>query len=222
MQAGVGLHMWDVTMAQYNPVVLVATIFRAWAVILSKLSILAFYLRLSPQPWFRTLTFTLMGISTCYVLAYTFLFTFRCKPIPKTGTSQSLQALHQHPCNYQRRKLIMDILTLLLLLLLIPAYSSVRFRSNAVQMLAALQSEGYTWDITEQFYWSYVEVNAGILCVSVPALKPFAKRHLAMVLGSSQRYQGQYQARNGGIGLGLGRRAGSRGRGRSRKLIRSC
>ncbi|KAL5047089.1 hypothetical protein BDW71DRAFT_206906 [Aspergillus fruticulosus] len=82
----------------------------------------------------------------------------------------------------------MDILTLLLLLL-IPAYSSVRFRSSAVQMLAALQSEGYTWDITEQFYWSYVEVNAGILCASVPALKPFAKRHLAMVLGSSQRYQ---------------------------------
>lgn len=74
-------------------------------------------------------------------------------------------------------------------------------------MLAALTSPDYTWDITKQFYWSYGEVNVGILCASVPALKPFAKRHLAGVFGSSQRYQ--VEGGNRGLQGGEGSRSGS-------------
>ncbi|KAL2833277.1 hypothetical protein BDW59DRAFT_168985 [Aspergillus cavernicola] len=220
MQTGVGLHMWDVTVAQYNPGLgiwtLVATIFYAWAVILSKLSILAFYLRLSPQRWFRMLTFSLMSIATCYVIVYTFLFLFRCNPIDKnwdititTGTCINTRTIMTV---LSVANIVMDVLTLLLP---IPVIMRLNMRlaqrvsvvlifssgifvcaiaiQRTLQMLQALTSADYTWDITEQFYWSYIEVNAGILCASVPALKPFAKRHLINVFGSSQRYH----ARNG-------------------------
>ncbi|KAL4810222.1 hypothetical protein BDV18DRAFT_156592 [Aspergillus unguis] len=216
MNAGVGLHMWDVTMAQYNPGLgvwtLVTTIFYAWAVIFSKLSILAFYLRLSPQLWFRILTYALMGIATCYVLIYTFLFLFRCNPIAQnwdiTITSGTCMDSRTIMTVLSIANIIMDVLTLALP---IPVIMGLNMRlaqrisvvlifssglfvcaiaiQRTVQMLAVLGSADYTWDITEQFYWSYIEVNAGILCASVPALKPFAKHHLATVFGSSQRYQ---------------------------------
>lgn len=181
------------------------------AVIFSRLSILAFYLRLSPQRWFRVFTFSLMGIASCYVIIYTFLFIFRCKPIAKNwdvsitkgtcvDTSTVMTVLSV-------ANIVMDVLTLLLsvpvimrlnmrlalAISVILIFSSGIFVcaiaiQRTVQMFQALSSTDYRWDITEQFYWSYIEVNAGILCASVPALKPFAKRHLAPIFGSSQRY----------------------------------
>ncbi|PLB47125.1 hypothetical protein P170DRAFT_448802 [Aspergillus steynii IBT 23096] len=215
MEAGVGLHMWNVTMSQYNPGLgiwtLIATIFYAWAVIFSKLSILAFYLRLSPQPWFRILTFSLMAIASAYVLVYTFLFVFRCHPLALnwdvTITHGSCIDTRTIMTVLSVANIVMDVLTLLLP---VPVIMRLNMRlaqrvsviilfssgifvcaiaiQRTLQMLDALTSPDYTWDITEQFYWSYVEVNMGILCASVPALKPFAKRHLATMFGSSGRY----------------------------------
>lgn len=225
MSTGVGLHLWDVTMEQYYPGLniwtLVATLVYAWAVILSKLSILAFYLRLSPQRWFRVITFSLMGAAACYVMIYTFMFIFRCDPIEKNWYNM----IERGSCMDSKTimivlsvlNIVMDVMTLILP---IPVIMKLNMRlaqrisiilimssgvfvcaiaiQRTVQMIGALTSTDYTWDITEQFYWSYLEVNAGILCASVPALKPFAKRHLATVFGgSSQRYGGRNGASSG-------------------------
>ena len=50
-----------------------------------------------------------------------------------------------------------------------------------------LASSDYTWDATEQFYWCSAEVNGGILCASVPALKPFFVRYLPAFVNSRLR-----------------------------------
>lgn len=47
--------------------------------------------------------------------------------------------------------------------------------------------EDYTWDIVEQFHWSYLEVNLGVVCASVPALQPFVKQYLGPVFSSHIR-----------------------------------
>lgn len=189
--------------------------------ILSKLSILAFYLRLSPQRWFRVITFSLMGAAACYVMIYTFMFIFRCDPVEKgwynmieTGSCMDSKTIMTV---LSVLNIVMDVMTLMLP---IPVIMKLNMRlaqrisiilimssgvfvcaiaiQRTVQMIGALTSTDYTWDITEQFYWSYLEVNAGILCASVPALKPFAKRHLATVFGgSSQRYGGRNGASSG-------------------------
>lgn len=44
------------------------------------------------------------------------------------------------------------------------------------------KTEDYTFDIDKQLNWAAVEVNAGIICASVPALKPFFVRYLPMVV----------------------------------------
>ncbi|KAJ0305965.1 hypothetical protein COL5a_002770 [Colletotrichum fioriniae] len=46
------------------------------------------------------------------------------------------------------------------------------------------KSTDYTFDIDKQLNWASIEVNAGIVCASVPALKPFFVRYLPMFVTS--------------------------------------
>lgn len=49
-----------------------------------------------------------------------------------------------------------------------------------------MQSADYTWDIIPTYYWCYVEVSAGVICSSVPALRPLASRYLRPIFSSSR------------------------------------
>ncbi|KAI8313609.1 Satratoxin biosynthesis SC1 cluster protein 4 [Colletotrichum sp. SAR11_240] len=60
------------------------------------------------------------------------------------------------------------------------------------------QSKDSTRDVEKQLNWASVEVNAGIICASVPALKPFFMRYLPMfvhshITGSSKKSNANYQ-----------------------------
>ncbi|KAK2758167.1 integral membrane protein [Colletotrichum kahawae] len=55
-----------------------------------------------------------------------------------------------------------------------------------------MRSPDYSWDVAEQFNWSFLEANAGIVCAAVPGLKPFFMRYLpsfisSRITGSSNR-----------------------------------
>lgn len=50
-----------------------------------------------------------------------------------------------------------------------------------------LRSADYSWDLSEQFVWSFVEVNAGIVCASLAALKPLFMRYLPVLIVSRLR-----------------------------------
>lgn len=55
-----------------------------------------------------------------------------------------------------------------------------------------MKSPDYSWDVAEQFNWSFLEANAGIVCAAVPGLKPFFLRYLpsfisSRITGSSNR-----------------------------------
>lgn len=155
-----------------------------------------------------------MGVCVCYVIAYTFLFIFRCNPMAQnwdisitTGTCLSTTTIMTV---LSVANIVMDILTVLLP---IPIIMGLNMRlaqrisvivllssglvvcaiaiKRTLQMFQALGSADYTWDITTQFYWSYVEINIGIVCTTVPALKPFAKRHLSGMFSSSGRSKGR-------------------------------
>lgn len=164
-----------------------------------------------------------MALASCYVIIYTFLLICRCDPLEKNwditiidGTCIDTRTIMTV---LSVANIVMDLLTLILP---IPVIMGLQMRlaqrisvvlifssgifvcaiaiQKTVQMLQALSSEDYTWDITEQFYWSYIEVNAGILCASVPALKPFAKRHLIGIFGSSRQYHPRDGLSNGATG----------------------
>ena len=48
----------------------------------TKISILLFYLKVFPQRYFRMCTWVFVGLNVAYALAYIFLLTFQCDPIP--------------------------------------------------------------------------------------------------------------------------------------------
>jgi hypothetical protein len=58
-----------------------------------------------------------------------------------------------------------------------------------------LAAYDYTWLLSEQFIWSYVEVNAGIFCASVPAMKPLFMRYLPWLVMSRLRSSQENSAR---------------------------
>lgn len=50
-----------------------------------------------------------------------------------------------------------------------------------------INSADYTWKNPPQNVWGSIEANTGILCASVPTLKPFFMRYLPAILSSRMR-----------------------------------
>lgn len=49
----------------------------------TKLSLLTFYLHLSPQRWWKTAVWTSIGIVSLYTAVITLMLFFHCTPVPK-------------------------------------------------------------------------------------------------------------------------------------------
>lgn len=52
-----------------------------------------------------------------------------------------------------------------------------------------LHAVDYTWHLPQQLIWSFIEVNAGLICASVPALKPFCMRYIPFLIHARLRSQ---------------------------------
>lgn len=57
-------------------------------------------------------------------------------------------------------------------------------------MPGLLTAVDYTWVNPPQNVWGSIEANAGIVCASVPALKPFFMRYLPFIISSRLRSGG--------------------------------
>jgi len=73
-------------------------------------------------------------------------------------------------------------------------------------------STDYTWAAVEQFQWCFVEVNAGVLCASIPALKSFFARYLPGLINSRLRSNDRSKNTEGYDTLEKGSTSRSRGR----------
>ncbi|TDZ18887.1 Satratoxin biosynthesis SC1 cluster protein 4 [Colletotrichum orbiculare MAFF 240422] len=210
---GAGKHMWDVLAMDYSPAFLLTTlgvtIAHTTSVTFSKLSILAFYLRLSLEKHFRWTVFGLIAIVTVYTVAYQFVIIFQCQPIQagwdtsvkgkcigKLVPMMTLSAAH----------IVTDIIVLLMPVKAVWALQMARRQKVSIILLFAtgifvcasaiertilllplLESSDYTWDVPPEMIWGFVEINAGLICAAVPALKPFFMRYLPFILSSKLR-----------------------------------
>ncbi|KAK8133014.1 hypothetical protein PG999_001187 [Apiospora kogelbergensis] len=208
----IGKHFWQVTVAEYSPHLLAystaATMTYSLSVIFSKLSILCLYLRLSPRKSFRIAVYALIFVVTGYALAYQVVSIFSCKPIRAawdiTITESRCVDKEAVYMGLSISNIIMDIIILLIPVHVVyPLQMSKRQKVSLVMLFATgglvcasaikrtvilpplMHSADYTWDAAEQFVWSFIEVNAGIICATVPALKPFFARYVPKLLGVS-------------------------------------
>lgn len=50
-----------------------------------------------------------------------------------------------------------------------------------------LRAKDYTWEVPPQMVWGFIEINAGLICASVPALRPLFVRYLPFLIASTLR-----------------------------------
>ncbi|EXF83469.1 integral membrane protein [Colletotrichum fioriniae PJ7] len=151
---------------------------------------------------------TLIGFASSYALAYLFLIVLSCRPIQ---ASWDLSAREEAICIDKNTvylvlsatNIIMDVVCLVLpLKIIIPLQMAARQKLSLILLFATggfvcicairrtillpplFKSTDYTFDIDKQLNWASIEVNAGIVCASVPALKPFFVRYLPMFVTS--------------------------------------
>ncbi|OHF00729.1 integral membrane protein [Colletotrichum orchidophilum] len=211
-ELGVGAHLWQVEQADYSPSFLlhsiVTIVVYSLSVTTAKLSLLVLYLRLSPERWFRIVTMTLIGFATSYALVYMFLILLSCRPIQASwdlSVREGAICIDKNPVYLvlSATNIIMDVVCLVLpLKIIIPLHMAKRQKLSLILLFATggfvcicairrtillpplFKSTDYTFDIDKQLNWASIEVNAGIVCASVPALKPFFVRYLPLFVTS--------------------------------------
>nr|XP_036578664.1 uncharacterized protein CTRU02_11254 [Colletotrichum truncatum]KAF6785996.1 integral membrane protein [Colletotrichum truncatum] len=205
--------MWDILVADFSPPFLLTTlgvtITYSTSVSFSKLSILTFYLRLSPERTFRIIVYILLGIVAAYTVAYQLLIIFQCQPV-----SMSWDINAKGTCigklipmmTLSVANIFIDIVILLIPIKVVWSLQMARRQKMSLVLLFAtggfvctaaiqrtiilpplLESSDYTWEVPPQIIWGFVEINAGLVCAAVPALKPFFMRYLPFILSSKLR-----------------------------------
>ncbi|KAI0123953.1 hypothetical protein BJ170DRAFT_711822 [Xylariales sp. AK1849] len=145
--------------------------------------------------WFRWCTFALVAASISYSFTYVFLNIFPCQPIAATWdyTIDISTCVDAWTAYYALSisNIFMDVLTLLLPIpIIVPLQMEKRQKMSLLLLFAtgafvcaitvrrtvlipSLQaSRDRPWDVVDDYLLSYSEINAGIICASVPVLKP--------------------------------------------------
>ncbi|KAI4599509.1 hypothetical protein KJ359_001952 [Pestalotiopsis sp. 9143b] len=191
------------------------------SIMFSKLSILFFYLRLSPQVWFRWSIYILSSANIVYSLVYVFINIFPCNPI-QAGWDFSIETstcLDPWAAYWALSilNIIMDVATLLLPVpVILPLQMERRQKVSLILLFAAgalvcgitirrtvlipdlHASTDRPWTSVDDYLFSYAEMNAGVVCASIPALKPLFLRCLPERLQSRPRKGGGRSDYSGG------------------------
>ncbi|KAL6849840.1 hypothetical protein ACO1O0_009385 [Amphichorda felina] len=227
---GAGNHIWDVpakNFMDFMKLQLTTAVLYSSSVSFSKLSILAFYLRLSVRGYFRRSVYTLIGVVAVYTVVYEFLMIFQCIPVAKfwnqalkgTCLGRMIPMMVLSVANA-----VIDLLILLIPLpVVVPLKISTRQKVSLILLFGTgglvcaatikrtvilpglLSAADYTFAVPPQMVWGYVEINAGLLCASVPALKPLFVRYLPFII-ASKVYSHSGGGRHSGATPGYGSR----------------
>ncbi|KAM0345764.1 hypothetical protein ACHAPU_006117 [Fusarium lateritium] len=213
LNLGAGNHSWDVPAKTFIPkfwqTCIGATLTYAAAISLSKLSVLTFYLRISPDKWVRRIVHVLIALVCSYMVVYTMLAVFRCRPV-SSGWDLTIEG----KCIDLKTLIIfllattvtVDVFVLFLPFRIVQPLQIPKRQKFGLAILFAtagailvvtikrvaiclpiINSPDYTWYLPKQLLLSFIEVNTSLVCVSVPALKPFFMKYIPFLVQSRLR-----------------------------------
>ncbi|RGP68560.1 hypothetical protein FLONG3_8119 [Fusarium longipes] len=223
LQIGVGNHTWDIPISTYIPKFwqfsTSSNLIYCASISLSKLSVLAFYLRISIDKIVRRAVYFCIGLVVAYSVAYVLLVIFRCWPV-SAGPDPlqqdkcfdlSILAIYLIACSIAVDVFLMLIPFRIVKPLQIPmrqklglaflfatggSIIGVTIRRLTIT-LPVIKSYDYTWELPPQIILSFIEVNLSIVVVSIPALKPFFKRYIPFLIQSRIRSQDKSSKNSG-------------------------
>ncbi|KAI6089435.1 hypothetical protein F4821DRAFT_256857 [Hypoxylon rubiginosum] len=202
---GLTYHVWDIPQDTYHIgerlYGLLAYLSFILSVSFAKMSMLVLYLRLAPHAWFRYTCYSCIAIIACYSLTAAFVESLACRPLQGiVDESLDAECYDSYPA-YIALNIGIDVIILLLpiplvLRMQLPKKQKVSvillFATGIVVCCVALKrvtyipvleaSEDYDWDAVPDMILCFIEVNFGIVCASVPTVRPFFSRFIPVLL----------------------------------------
>ncbi|KAF3925151.1 hypothetical protein ABW20_dc0101494 [Dactylellina cionopaga] len=199
--AGVGTHIWDLKQDEVKMVRIwsfATQLTFTWAVSLTKFSILLFYRRFCTTRTFKISIYLTMLFIGAWTINWTFLIIFQCLPVeaywrlPRSG-DRCITLQNELHLLHGSTNLVTDIIVLLLP---IPTVWSLQMPTrqkltligvfalgivaplSAILRLIYIQKATISWDQSwwcfELWIYTSLETHVGIICASIPSLKPLA------------------------------------------------
>jgi hypothetical protein len=196
---GLGRDIWTLSADQITNVLkyyFLGEIFYVVALGISKISILFLYLRVFPSKSFRMLTYSVMGLSVAYTIAFFFATTFQCWPISLAWTQWD--GLHEGHCNDIHLQgwiaaainIALDAIVMILPMkhlamlnmslkkkimvmsmfgvgIFVIVVSVIRLYS----LIHFANTENITWNYVDAGMWSLIEIDVSIVCGCMPAFR---------------------------------------------------
>ncbi|SPJ72475.1 related to integral membrane protein [Fusarium torulosum] len=208
-----GVHAWEIPIETFN--IYVKDVYLSACIYVlcgsfAKLALLIFYLRLSPQRWFKWAVWTAIAIICIYTVVLFCLVLFACKPMAMNWDITVTDGI----CINQTKtyiataavNIISDVFLFVLPLpmvfqLQLPAKQKIGlmgiFTIGSLTVITSIvrvsllpsmmSSMDLTWTIAYPSIWIIVEANLIITCATMPTLRKFFK-HVAPKLIGESRY----------------------------------
>ncbi|KAK6207902.1 integral membrane protein [Colletotrichum tabaci] len=201
IEGGMCAHAWEMPLSRFERYS-VTTFVTAPVFMLcngfTKLSLLTFYLHISPQKWFRVAVWTVIVVVSLYTGCIAILMLFHCSPIRKAfdfhvtgGTCLNVGVLYMATAV---SNIVTDVMLFVLPIpmifnlrmklaqkisaVLIFAIGSVTVATSIVRLTylpRLLSSLDPSWDAAPANLWTFIEANLFVLCGSMPTLRKFFK-----------------------------------------------
>ncbi|KAH7204936.1 hypothetical protein BKA60DRAFT_155712 [Fusarium oxysporum] len=221
---GFGRHAWDIPFSTFNnnfmKVGAITGTFYGMSIMLTKLSILAFYLRfVIASAKLRGVIYVTIVLTILYSLIASFIWVYACQPLEKYW---DLTITDGSCIDFLKVTIFSGVMNTatdaIILLLPIAILRGLRLQKrqklgvmvimmtgglvlgiSVVRLKATVDSLSYqdlTWDSVPGTAWWTVEVHLALVCACLASLKPFLGRFLPKVIGSSY---GTSDSNSGGI-----------------------
>ncbi|RTE83003.1 hypothetical protein BHE90_002435 [Fusarium euwallaceae] len=227
-EGGMCAHSWEMSLADFQRYSLISYLCGPIYQLCNgfiKLSLLSFYLHLSPQRWFRIAVWFTIGIVTAYTVIITFMMWFLCNPPRKAFDFKVEGGSCTDAAILYMATAVSNIVTdVILFVLPIPmvynlhmpkiqkfgaivvfAIGSLTVATSVTRLVylpVVLASTDVSWDSAPANIWTFIEANLFVICGSMPTLRKFFKHFMPRIVGSSggSRYGttscGQHQQSN--------------------------
>ncbi|RYO83183.1 hypothetical protein DL764_009497 [Monosporascus ibericus] len=201
---GLGVHAWEMPLEIYERFSLSMYASSPTYMVcngLAKLSLLTFYLKLSPQAWFRYSVWATIGIVISYTPTITLLLIFSCNPIRMSWDTSLMDGdCIDRPALYMATAVANIVTDCILFVLPLKMVIGLEMRwaqkaialmvftigSILVLLVPLLSSPDQPWDTAPASLWVFVEANLFIICGSMPTLRRFCRYLAPRFFGESQ------------------------------------
>ncbi|KAI8287583.1 hypothetical protein K4K60_012340 [Colletotrichum sp. SAR11_57] len=215
-----GVHAWEIPIEKFHifmmDVFLAAPIYTICGSF-AKVSLLIFYMRLSPQRWFKWAVWITLGVIISYSAALFFALIFACDPIAMSwdvtiteGTCIDRPAIYIATAV---ANIVSDVMIFSLPIPIVVKLQIPRRQKIGLFFIFAVGSLlDQTWAISYASLWIIVEANLLIICAALPTLRKFFRHVAPKIIGESTYAKGSKKSVTGSTNISRMTIGGSNGR----------